>query len=428
MRRIERELRSAVLQGEPELAGDHLRSEVLVDALDERHAVPFPVDRGEVGRVAAQRISRRQPGASAARIDEHAPLGGVGLRNQLVHGDAHLLGVGDETGAIGPGDLLRLDEEMPEIGGAGAEAAQVEALEQVEHLQRGDSLAGRGQLPDAHAAVVRADRVDPGRRRVGEVVGREQPAGRLRESDELAGDPPPVERVAATARQLAVGGRQSQVAEDLSSAWRAARRQVSARRVGVRRQVRLARLPHPGDHLAHREALFRDGDGGFQQLGERARSEAGAQRFPSVDRARHRPRERTGGGQLGKAARSHLLQGGAVGRAAAGVEPEELPGAGFPHHREEIAADAAGHRLDHSEHEIRGDGRVHGIPAAAQDVDPGLHRERLAGGDHPMHRVHGGPAHAPRAADMARGSQRRICGHRTSLKVPQNRYRIPLRA
>src|SRR5216684_6030687 len=153
--------------------------------------------------------------ARAAGIDQLAPLGRVALGDQLVHWDSHLLRVGDEPGAIGPGDLLRLDEEVPEVRGARPEAAQVERLEQVEHLQRGDSLARWRQLPDAHAAVIGADRVDPRGGRVGQVVRREQSAGRLREGDELAGDLPPIESVAAAARQLAVGSGEIRVPEDL---------------------------------------------------------------------------------------------------------------------------------------------------------------------------------------------------------------------
>src|SRR5262249_4399846 len=110
---IERELRSTGLPGGPQLSRDHARAQVEVDALDERHAVPLRVDHGEVYRVAPRWLSRRQPDAGAARIDQLAPLGRVALRDQLLHGDLRFLRIGDEAGAIGPGDLFGFDDKVP---------------------------------------------------------------------------------------------------------------------------------------------------------------------------------------------------------------------------------------------------------------------------------------------------------------------------
>ena len=70
------------------------------------------------------------------------------------------------------------------------------------------------------------------------------------------------------------------------------------------------------------------------------------------------------------------------GRAAAGVEAVELLRLRVPDDGEQVAADAAGHRLHEAHRGVGGDGRVDRVAALLQDVEPDLRRERVAGGDH----------------------------------------------
>src|SRR6266850_1133869 len=100
------------------------------------------------------------------------------------------------------------------------------------------------------------------------------------------------------------------------------------------------------------------------------------------------------------------------------MQAVELARARFPDDRKEVAADAAGHGLDHAEHRVGGDGGVDRVTAAAEHVDPGLHGQWLARGHHSVRRMYGRSSDGSCAADVARRTQRRICGHRPSQKVP----------
>ena len=53
----------------------------------------------------------------------------------------------------------------------------------------------------------------------------------------------------------------------------------------------------------------------------------------------------------------------------------------FGHDREQVAADAAHHRTDHTHHGVGGNGRVDGVPSLCQNYGPGLGRQRMFGGD-----------------------------------------------
>ena len=70
----------------------------------------------------------------------------------------------------------------------------------------------------------------------------------------------------------------------------------------------------------------------------------------------------------------------ALGRPAAGVDGGELAGLGIPIDGEQIAAHAVALRLDHAQHGVGRDGRVHGRTAARQNLRSRLRSQRLAGG------------------------------------------------
>ena len=63
---------------------------------------------------------------------------------------------------------------------------------------------------------------------------------------------------------------------------------------------------------------------------------------------------------------------------AAGVEAVELLRLRVPDDGEQVAADAARHRLDDAEHGVGGDGGVDRVAALLEDADRGGRRQRLA--------------------------------------------------
>src|SRR5271166_3394530 len=69
-RGIEREKASAVLQGESHAHHGHVRSKVVVVALDEREDIAFAIDDGEVSGVAGAKRSWGDRAVGFVRIDE----------------------------------------------------------------------------------------------------------------------------------------------------------------------------------------------------------------------------------------------------------------------------------------------------------------------------------------------------------------------
>ncbi len=89
-------------------------------------------------------------------------------------------------------------------------------------------------------------------------------------------------------------------------------------------------------------------------------------------------------GDLRQPLRAEQLDRGGSRCAAAGVQADEPLRLGVPDDGEQVAADPAGHRLDHAEHGVRGDRRIDGIATLLQDADGGRGRQRLAGRGHPL--------------------------------------------
>ena len=184
------------------------------------------------------------------------------------------------------------------------------------------------------------------------------------------------------------------------------------------RELRFASLPHSGGDFADGKSLFGDCDGGLEQRAKRPGTEPGAERFPSVHGAGDRPGERPCLGKLRQSASAHRGDGRRARRTAARIEPVQLPRAGVPHQREQVAAHSARHRLDGAEHRIHRDRRVDGISAAAEHLDSGLHGERLARRGHSVHRMHRRATHAPGSTHVPRSPQ---------LDVSFSRHEPPFR-
>ena len=108
-----------------------------------------------------RRISGFNLFLGAIWIDQLAPLGRVSFRKQTGERNFRECGIGVKFGAISPGDFLRFDHRMQRLRRSEAHRAQVEAFENVQHLQRGDALTVRRQFEDIVAAIIHRDRIDP---------------------------------------------------------------------------------------------------------------------------------------------------------------------------------------------------------------------------------------------------------------------------
>ncbi len=106
------------------------------------------------------------------------------------------------------------------------------------------------------------------------------------------------------------------------------------------------------------------------------------QRLPAADAAGHAPGEGTVDGDFLQAQVEGLLEAPVIGRAAAGVEAEELLVFLAPENGEEVAAGPAAHRLDKAEHGIGRNDRVDRIAAGLENVDARHARQRHGGADH----------------------------------------------
>jgi len=216
--RIEVEEPAAVLQAEAETLDDIARSEPGVVALDQRHHVAVLVGGGQVRRVALvqARVARRDASRGAVHVDQLGALTTVLLGDQCLDGDAHVIDVGVELRAVLEGQLLGLGHHVPEVHRVATHRLQIERLQDVEDLERGDALAVGRQFIKCHSAVVGAPRFDPVGVVLFEVRQREETAVGLGERDDRFGDRAIVVRVASTLGKQSKSLGQVGVAEHLA--------------------------------------------------------------------------------------------------------------------------------------------------------------------------------------------------------------------
>ena len=335
-------------------------------------------------------------GAGLVHVDQLAALVGIRHRDQFGRRQLDEIGIGVEAGPVGVGQLLGLDEQVPVIGGLRPHLLEIVRGEDIEHLQDGDALARRRQLPDLVAAIVRADRLDPGRGVIGEILERKQPADLVRIGDDLLGDHALVENLRAFPRDRLVDPAQVRILEHVAGPGRVAIGEIG--RQGIRRfaQAFLGLGPPSGDDLGDRKALLGVLDGRTQNIREGQLAELLMQVVPARNAAGHRPGQRAVFGNLLQLVHLEVFARGLVGRAAAGVEAVQLLGLVVPDDGEQVAADAARHRFHEPQGGVGGDGGVHGRAPLTQNIEPDLRGQRLAGRDHAV------PGHDDRTARLIR--------------------------
>ena len=141
-------------------------------------------------------LRRRQ---GPRRIDAAAQLSRIGFRDQPLDRRLHAHGVAEEGGAVGIGELHRLDHQVQPARVVAGEVAV--AFEDVENLDQ-DHAAGGGRRHrhDVVAAIAAAHRRALDRPVVLEVLARHHAAGRAHRRGDPAGDLALVERSRAAAR------------------------------------------------------------------------------------------------------------------------------------------------------------------------------------------------------------------------------------
>ncbi len=130
-------------------------------------------------------------------IDELSPFASIFFRDQLGRWRRRKIGIGIEASPILIRQFLGLDEQMPIVGGKKPHLFQIVAFEHIEHLQCGDSLAGRRQLPNVVASVIRRHGFDPGRSVIGKIAVAEKAADAIGISNDLLGDRAAIKSIAA---------------------------------------------------------------------------------------------------------------------------------------------------------------------------------------------------------------------------------------
>src|SRR5918993_1680546 len=206
---FEAEQVTAVVEADSGALGDDAAAECPVKAVYERAAVAVGIHGAEVGRVPAGR-RLRGPLRGAFRRDALAQARGVVLRDQAFR--SGLRGV-PERGVtylvvqVLEGQLLRLDLEVDALRASASEGREIEALQDVQHLEGGDALAGRRDLVDRNALVFGRYRLDERRLVGGEVLFGQEPTGLPGRARDAGSDLTPVEGVGTVYRDGREGGR-----------------------------------------------------------------------------------------------------------------------------------------------------------------------------------------------------------------------------
>ncbi len=402
MRRVEREPGAAVLEHDARLARHDPRAPLVVDALDQRHAVP----RG-VGRDAGDRVAAFDPGGRGTRrgaIHRDAPsaVPEVGRVEETPERHGDTLRIGEPAVTVAEGELRGLDREVDVVGRLGRAGPDVDALEDPQHRQRDQPLAGRRDRGRDAPAIRHRRRLGPARPVAGEIGRAERASDRLARVPDLGRQLPFVEGAPALAGEPLERARQAGLGERpprrgrraLLEVGRAERREgglVRPEQVGrARRDARLARR--------HGDAVGGVPDRGLEEIAPRdRRAEAllaeAVGRPEAVGRAGHGERgQRPAGRDRREPVTAVQLRSGARRGRARGLEGGEARGPRVPAQPEAVAAEPRHVRVHDGQRRADGHRGVDRGAAAEEHLEAGDGGERMGGGDDPAAPEGGRPA------------------------------------
>ena len=130
------------------------------------------------------------------RINQFAPLGRVIFRKQSFKRDFCKRRICVKFRAIGPRDFLCLDHRVQCLGRIASHRSQIESFENVQNLQRGDSLSVRRQFKNIISAIIHRNRIDPRARVLFKIVFAQKSAVLVHEHVDLVRDLAFIESVA----------------------------------------------------------------------------------------------------------------------------------------------------------------------------------------------------------------------------------------
>ena len=185
---IERKQMAAILQNNSGLRLDDARAEAHEVALNERNQIAFAVRRGDILRVrAAWARSGYSPAALFIRICPRsfsARLAANKSRTSTFMKSRSASWRSRSANASFFASIIRCSASAL----CAPIALEIEAFENLQHLQRNETLGGRRHLINIVAAIVGGDRLDPIGAMIGKVFERKQSAEFFRAAHELLGD------------------------------------------------------------------------------------------------------------------------------------------------------------------------------------------------------------------------------------------------
>ena len=182
------------------------------------------------------------------------------------------------------------------------------------------------------------------------------------------------------------------VAEEVADFGDAAARQEDAQGFGMKFQT--VGIDGPGFlyGLGYGKSLFGVGDGGLEEVLPGQLAVALVDLGPAFDDAGHGEGVNAGGRHGLDALLREEGRGEGFGGGAGGIQTDELTGAGFAVHDEEVAAEAGLHGFDDGEDCVGGDGGIDGRTSLGQYLRSGRGCQRLAGGGDALLGDHHGAA------------------------------------
>ena len=369
---FEAEQVTAVVEADAGALGDDTAAEAPVEAVYERAAVAFGVHGAEVGRVPAGR-RLRSPLRSAFRRDALAQTRGVIFRDQAFRRGLRVvpeLGVTYLVVQVLEGQLLRLDFEVYALRARASQGGEIEALQDVQHLEGGDALAGRWDLVDPDALVFGGYRLDE-RRLVGrEVFFGQESTGLPGGARDAGGDLTPVEGIGTVYRDGREGGREIHLGEDLTRYRRSPTRQKRSHRRIVRAEYLFVLLPVAGDYLGDGITVLGELPGGLEQARQRLVAEAVHGVLPHPDGTRHGDGKGATLGHFAQSQTPKFLYADGAGSPARAIDAGDQPRLGLVEEQEGVATHAGLHRREDGHRGGHGHARVGGRPPASRTRRP----------------------------------------------------------